>query len=81
MPTALLTRVDTNHSSLALRCVQASIGRDAGVAVITALYMGLFLWLRPFRTRHRSRLCTSYIVHVRPARWRIHISRRLLGGS
>ena len=38
---------------LPIRRVQASIGRDIGVALITALYMGLFLWLRPFRDRHR----------------------------
>ncbi len=35
------------------RFVQASIGRDVGIAIINALYMGLFLWLRPFRKRHR----------------------------
>ncbi len=37
-----------------MRRLQASIGRNAGVAVVTTLYMGLFLWLQPFRKRHRS---------------------------
>ena len=55
-------------------CVQASIGRDAGVAVITALYMGLFLWLRPFRTRHRSRLCTSCIARPTCAMTHPHLT-------
>jgi hypothetical protein len=54
--------------------MQASIGRDVGVAVITTLYMGLFLWLRPFRTRHRSRLCTSCIARPTCAMAHSHLT-------
>ena len=58
----VLLALATTQCYRSMRRVQASIGRDVGVAVVTSLYMGLFLWLRPFRKHHRS--ASTHPLHV-----------------